>query len=124
MRSFSAIFVVLYTAHIVPTCLRLLHMLRQFAQHLLSHGNLRAAGVCRLLYVHDSLVGRVIRDRQGVCRWEAESSGRTTIIKFFVFAIGIGTEIAVRRSEWWGWCQWAGCLACRVETAVGIHSGW
>jgi len=35
VRSFSAIFVVLYIAHIVPTCLRLLHMLRQFAQHLL-----------------------------------------------------------------------------------------
>ena len=48
VRSFSAIFVVLYIAHIVPTCLRLLHMHRQFAQHLLSHGNLRAAGVCRL----------------------------------------------------------------------------
>jgi len=34
------------------------------------------------------------------CHWEAESSGRTTIIECFVFGVGIGTEIAVRLSEW------------------------
>jgi len=55
------------------------------------------------------------------CRWEAESSGRTTIIECCVFGIGIGTEIAVRRSEWWaGCCWWDSCLASWVETAVGI----
>jgi len=45
VRSYSAIFVVLYITHIVATCLCLLHMLRQFAQHLLSHSSLIAAGM-------------------------------------------------------------------------------
>ena len=78
-------------------------------------------------YVHDSLPPIGGESNSGSTRsfhWEAESSGRTTI-ECFVFGIGIGIEIAVRHSEWWaGWCRWDVCLACRVETAVGIHSGF
>ena len=44
---------------------------------------------------------------EGSCRWEAESSGRTTMsIECFVFGVGIGTEMAVWHSEWLaGWCR-------------------
>jgi len=42
VRPFSSIIVVLYFAHIVHTCHRLLHMLRQFAQHLRGHSNFGA----------------------------------------------------------------------------------
>jgi len=48
VHSYSVIFVVLYITHIVPTCLRLLYMLHQFVQHLLSHSSLIAAGMCLL----------------------------------------------------------------------------
>jgi len=48
VRLFSSIIVVLYFAHIVHTSHRLLHMLRQFAQHLLSHRNFGAASMYHL----------------------------------------------------------------------------
>jgi len=58
VRAYSAIFVVLYIAHIVSTCLRLLHMLRRFAQHLLSHGLTPTSELLVFSfspYAHDSL---------------------------------------------------------------------
>ena len=122
MRSFSANFVVICIAHIVPTCF--VNSLSICSATATSELLVCVISSC----VHDLLPPIGGGNNSGStrsCRWEGESSGRKTIIEPFVFGIGIGTKIAVRHSEWWaGWCRWDGCLACRVETAVGIHSGW
>jgi len=78
MRSFSAILVVLYIAHIIPTCLGLLHCF------------VNSLGICSVMvtsellmcvissYVHDSLTSIGGESNSGStrsCHWEAESSG-------------------------------------------------
>ena len=87
----SATFVVLYIAHLVPTCLCLLHMLGQFC----SVTAISELLVCIISsYVHDSLPPIGGGSNSGLtrsCRREAESAGRAVSIKCIIFGIGIGT---------------------------------
>jgi len=78
----SATFVVLYIAHLVPTCLCLLHMLRQFCS---------VAAISELLVftissdVHDSLSPIGGGSNSGLtrsCRWEAQSAGRAVSVRY------------------------------------------
>jgi hypothetical protein len=73
-----------------------------------------------LVNVLPPIDGESNSDRKGVAAGKLNFRVNNDIIECFV---GIGTEIAVRHSEWWaGWRRWDVWHGMKV--AVGIHSGW